>query len=122
MLHTWDITVASDPASTIPAEAAELVLANLPMIVGFAGQKNDEQVSVEIRTTDPERAFHLDLGPGGVGLTPSSDDTASSATLTLPAESLVRLVYGRLDAAHTPSSVRATGVDLDLLRRTFPGV
>jgi uncharacterized protein (TIGR03083 family) len=122
VLHTWDITVALDPASTIPADHAAYTLGNLPMVAGWSGQKNDDQVSVEVRTTDPERAFHLDLGPGGVGLTPSSDDTAASAELRLPTEAFVRLVYGRLDAEHTPDDVRAEGVDLDLLRRTFPGI
>jgi hypothetical protein len=34
----------------------------------------------------------------------------------------VRLVYGRLDPDHTPASVEARGIDLDLLRSTFPGV
>ena len=42
--------------------------------------------------------------------------------LSLPAEAFIRLVYGRLDPDHTPASVDARGVDLDLLRRTFPGV
>ena len=92
------------------------------MVAGWSGQKNDEEISVEVRTTDPERAFHLDLGPGGVGLAPSSDDTAASAELRLPAEAFVRLVYGRLDAEHTPDDVSVEGVDLDLLRRTFPGI
>ena len=122
VLHTWDVTVALDPTSTIPADQAAHVLANLPMVAGWTGQKHDEQVSVEVRTTDPERAFHLDLGPGGVGLAPSSDDTSASAELVLPTEAFVRLVYGRLDPDHTPAGVTASGVDLDLLRRTFPGV
>lgn len=122
VLHTWDIAVALDPTSTIPPDRAEQVLANLPMVAGWSGQKNDDQLSVEVRTTHPERAFHLDLGPGGVGLTPSSDDTAASAELRLPAEAFVRLVYGRLDPDHTPGDVDIEGVELDLLRSTFPGI
>jgi uncharacterized protein (TIGR03083 family) len=121
-LHTWDIVVAFEPAATLTDEAASVVLDNLAMIAGYTGRKRDEQLSVEVRTTRPERAFHLDLGPGAVSLSPSYDDTAAGATLTLPAESLVRLVYGRLDPDHTPDAVTATGVDLDLLRATFPGV
>jgi uncharacterized protein (TIGR03083 family) len=121
-VHTWDIVVAFDPAATVARDAAAYVVDNLAVIAGWTGQENDEQVSVEVRTTDPERAFHLDLGPAGVGLAPSSDDTAAHAELSLPAEAFVRLVYGRLDPHHTPASVSATGVDLDLLRRTFPGV
>jgi uncharacterized protein (TIGR03083 family) len=122
VLHTWDITVSLDPASTIPPELAARVTANLPMIAGWTGQKQDEQMSVEVRTSAPELAFHLDLGPGGVELTPSSDDTDARAELLLPTEAFVRLVYGRLDPDHTPSSVEARGVDLDLLRSAFPGV
>jgi hypothetical protein len=34
----------------------------------------------------------------------------------------VRLVYGRLDPDHTPVSAQASGVDLDALRRAFPGL
>ena len=43
------------------------------------------------------------------------------ARLDLPAESLLRLLAGRLDPAHTPTSVRASGVDLDDVRAIFPG-
>lgn len=121
-LHTWDIAVMGDPALAVPADAAALVTENLAMVAGLAGKPSVEQRSVEVRTTDPERAFHLDLGPEGVALSPSSDDTAASAALTLPTEAFVRLVYGRLDAEHTPSSVGATGIDLDDLRAVFPGL
>jgi uncharacterized protein (TIGR03083 family) len=121
-LHTWDIVVTADPGATLPEDALGVVLDNLATIAGYTGQKHDEPFSIEVRTTGPERAFHLDLGPSGVELTPSYDDTAARSELTLPAEALARLVYGRLDPDHTPASVSATGVDLDLLRRTFPGV
>jgi uncharacterized protein (TIGR03083 family) len=121
-LHTWDIVVSFDPTATVAPEASAYVVDNLALIAGWTGQKRDEQASVEVRTTDPELAFHLDLGPAGVGLSPSSDDTDAKATLTLPTESFVRLVYGRLDPDHTPASVEARGIDLDLLRSTFPGV
>ncbi len=40
--------------------------------------------------------------------------------LRLPAEALVRLVYGRLDPAHPPP-VETSQVDLDELRQIFPG-
>jgi uncharacterized protein (TIGR03083 family) len=120
-LHTWDVTVALDAGSTLTSEAADLVADGLPAIVGWAAKPSDEQVSVEVLTTSPERAFHLDLGPGGASLTPSLVDT-SAPTLTMPTEAFVRLVYGRLDPEHTPSSVSANGVDLDVLRASFPGL
>jgi uncharacterized protein (TIGR03083 family) len=120
-LHTWDVTVTFDPASTVPQDATSYVVDALPAVAGWAGKPSEQQASVEVRTTLPERAFHLDLGPGGVSLTPSLDDTDAPA-LTLPAEAFVRLVYGRLDPDHMPSSVNADGVDLDLLRTVFPGL
>jgi uncharacterized protein (TIGR03083 family) len=121
VLHTWDIVVAFDPGATLPEEPLGIVVGNLALVAQYTGQKRSEPLSVEVRTFAPERAFHLDLGPGGVALSPSYDDTAAAAELTLPAEAFVRLVYGRLDPGHTPRSVTATGVDLDLLRKTFPG-
>jgi uncharacterized protein (TIGR03083 family) len=120
-LHTWDVTVALDPASTLPEDGTTLVADGIGRVVGWAGKPSDEQTSVEVRTTSPDRAYHLDLGPSGVSLSPSLDDT-SAAQLSLPTEAFVRLVYGRLDPDHTPSSTSGEGVDLDLLRRVFPGL
>jgi hypothetical protein len=51
-------------------------------------------------------------------LEPGGDPPAPD--LELPAEAFVRLVYGRLDPAHTPP-VSGTA-DLDELRSVFPGV
>lgn len=120
-LHTWDITVALDPASTIASDVAALVSENLGVIARWAGRPTEQQTSVEVRTSSPELAYHLDLGPNGVALTPSLDDT-DAPELTLPTEAFVRLVYGRLDPDHTPSTVSVRGIDLDLLRRVFPGL
>ena len=56
-------------------------------------------------------------------LTPSDDQTTPEpglSELSLPAEAFIRLIYGRLDPAHTPR-VEAAGVDLDELRLIFPG-
>ena len=39
----------------------------------------------------------------------------------MPAEALLRLAYGRLDADHTPPEVVADAADLDRLRSLFPG-
>ena len=44
---------------------------------------------------------------------------AASPDVTLPAEAFARLVYGRLDAEHTPAGKH--GSALDTLRRLFPG-
>jgi hypothetical protein len=58
-----------------------------------------------------------------VTLTASDDETTPElglSELRLPAEAFVRLVYGRLDADHTPA-VESAGLELDELRQVFPG-
>jgi len=117
-VHTWDIAVALDPAASIGPEAVELVLDSIGGIVGFAGKAQGPHTVVRVETTDPSRTFTLTLGDR-VQLEPGAPQSAAGS-LTLPAEALIRLVYGRLDAAHTPA-ITVAGVDLDDLRRTFPG-
>jgi uncharacterized protein (TIGR03083 family) len=120
-VHSWDVIVSFDPTATLPDDATTYVVDSLAGVVGWAGKPAKAQVSVEVRTTSPERAFHLVLGPGGAALKPSLDDT-DAAELLLPSEAFVRLVYGRLDPEHTPGTVVARGIDLDLLRTAFPGL
>jgi hypothetical protein len=80
-----------------------------------------------VSTTDPERQFVLETGEE-VTLTPSDGDAAPElglselglSELRLPAEALIRLVYGRLDEAHTPPAETA-GVELGELRQIFRG-
>lgn len=121
-VHTWDIVVALDPSATVAAEAVGPVLDLLPGLAARAGKGASEPLSVHLTTTDPGREYLLELAPDHTALTEAAGPAAGSATLRLPAEALVRLVYGRLDAAHTPSSVVADGVDLAALRRAFPGL
>ncbi len=126
VVHTWDIVVSFDAGATLPEDAASVAVDHLDLIAQYTGQAHDNALVVEVRTTSPERTFQLHLGPTGVRISPSADDTATGAgdgaELTLPAEAFVRLAYGRLDPEHTPDSVGVRGVDLDLLRATFPGV
>jgi hypothetical protein len=53
-----------------------------------------------------------------VSIAPAGRDGA--ADLELPAEALVRLVYGRLDPGHTPPFAGSPEL-LEELRRVFPG-
>ena len=66
-------------------------------------------------TTNPAMTFTLDTG--GVTLTPGS--TGASASLALPAEAFVRLVYGRLDDDADITS--AVGITVPELQAVFPG-
>ena len=116
-LHSWDVAVALDPKATLAPDATALVVDNLGAIVRWTGKASEGGPTVHVVTTSPDRSFTLSLADP-VSLT---DGEAGSAELRLPAEALVRLVYGRLDPDHTPA-LSVTGVDLDDLRRTFPGL
>jgi uncharacterized protein (TIGR03083 family) len=119
-LHTWDIEVAFDPAATVPAEPTESLIDNLEMIARFTGKPTGAAHEVHVRTVDPARDFTIEIGEQSVALGPCRDPECTP-DLELPAEAFARLIYGRLDPAHTPATVHGTA-DLDELRRAFPGV
>jgi len=125
-VHTWDILVAVDPSATLEADATAHILAHLDPLVDRTAKPTEEPVTVLVHTTDPERRLVLEVDGQGASLTPAGTtdtaDPATTARLELSAEAFVRLVYGRLDPEHTPESVRADGVDLDVLRTVFPGL
>jgi uncharacterized protein (TIGR03083 family) len=115
--HTWDIEVVADPAATIPVPVAALVVDNLGLVARFTGKPTGDTTTITVATTDPERGFTVQNAPDGVALTPGV--AAASPDVRLPAEAFARLVYGRLDADHTPSGEH--GPALDVLRQLFPG-
>ena len=124
VLHTWDVAVALDPAATLSPAGVDLLIDPLGQLAARAGKAPDEPVDVSITTTDPTHSLRLTAGADGVSLAAAGSDVATGsggAHLELPAEALIRLVYGRLDPDHTPP-LKADGIDLDLLRRMFPGV
>jgi uncharacterized protein (TIGR03083 family) len=116
--HTWDIEVTTNPAATIAAPAAALVVDNLDLIARFTAKPTGDITSITVATTDPERGFTIDLAPTGVTFTAGT--AAGPPSLTLPAEAFARLVYGRLDTTHTPAGIRAEET-LHTLRQVFPG-
>jgi uncharacterized protein (TIGR03083 family) len=118
-VHTWDVLVVADPHATVARDATVLLLPGLDDLVARAGQRSEVPLRVAVRTSDPEAAFLLEADGDGPRLTPGGDG-AAEASLQLPAEAFIRLVYGRLDPAHTPP-VQADGVDLAALRTIFPG-
>jgi uncharacterized protein (TIGR03083 family) len=118
VVHTWDVAVAVDPLATIPEDAAELVVDNLSMIGRFAGKPTGSERTISVRTTAPTRSFVIELRPDSVAL--SADGETDSPDLEIPAEAFVRLVYGRLDADHTPT-IGGDEATVDELRRAFPG-
>jgi len=118
-VHTWDIAVTFDDSATIPSTEAELVIGTLAMMAGFAGKPTGAERTISVRTKGPERSFEIALRSDGVALSPRP--ILEAPDLELPGEALVRLVYGRLDPAHTPTIVGHAS-DLEELRKAFPGI
>jgi uncharacterized protein (TIGR03083 family) len=114
-VHTWDIAVALDPSAEVAADAVELLVDTMPVMVGRVGKAEVPARTVGIETTAPQRSFVLTTGPE-VALRPD----AEADGLTLPAEAFVRLVYGRLDAEHAPAEL-ADDQTVGSLRQVFPG-
>ena len=117
-IHTWDIAVALDPEATVAPDAVALLVDTLGQLTAWAARPRGRQRRVRVSTSSPMRHYMLDIGET-VTLMPAKGNGVRPE-LALPAEAFVRLVYGRLDPAHTPP-VEATRVDLDELRRVFPG-
>jgi uncharacterized protein (TIGR03083 family) len=118
-VHTWDVLVALDPAATLAPDAVDLLIDVVDQVAGRSAKPDGQPRTVLVSTTDPERRFILATSDA-VTLTPSDDDVTGVSELRLPAEALIRLVYGRLDEAHTPPAETA-GVELDELRQIFRG-
>jgi uncharacterized protein (TIGR03083 family) len=118
-LHTWDIGVALDPSAVVEPAAVSYVVDSLGRVAGWSGKANGLQTSVRVTTSDPARVFTLTFEGDKVSLASGGEERVA-ATLKLPAEAFTRLVYGRLDVAHTPS-LAVDGIELDTLREAFPG-
>ncbi|MGO8722460.1 MAG: maleylpyruvate isomerase family mycothiol-dependent enzyme, partial [Acidimicrobiales bacterium] len=109
-LHTWDVAVALDPTARVAPDAVGLLVDTLGLLAERIGKPDGSKWRVGVTTADPERRFTLELDEK---VTLAAFEPGDSlASLALPAEAFVRLVYGRLDPAHTPP-VEAHGVDLD---------
>jgi uncharacterized protein (TIGR03083 family) len=123
-VHNWDIRVALDPVAVIAPDAVALLIDTLGRLASRSGKPDGVQRRVLIDTTEPERHLTF-LTSDSVTITPvtgaTTPATGDPARLRIPAEALVRLCYGRLDPGHTPP-LEADGVNLDDLRRIFPGL
>jgi uncharacterized protein (TIGR03083 family) len=122
-MHTWDVEVVGDPGASLQNQAVELLIDGMPQfVVRRAGKPVAGPFSVRITTTDPTRDYLL-TGGESVTITdwPGEASAGDVPHVTMPAEALLRLFYGRLDPEHTPSSVSGDVETLDKLRATFPG-
>jgi uncharacterized protein (TIGR03083 family) len=120
-VHAWDVMVMNDPAASIAPDAVDGVLDNLEPVAGWTAKPGGLILEAEVITSEPARALRLSVGDV-VTLSPAGAEARPAAEVRMPAESLIRLVYGRLDPDHTPTTVSTVGVELDTLRALFPGV
>ncbi|MGP0029788.1 MAG: maleylpyruvate isomerase family mycothiol-dependent enzyme [Acidimicrobiales bacterium] len=119
LIHEWDIAVTLDPTVALAADGTDIVVDNLELIARFTSRPDGDPRTIVTRTTQPERWFVATIEPSQVGF--SSADRDGESDLSMPAESLIRLVYGRLDPDHTPTSVVGEVALLEQLRAVFPG-
>jgi uncharacterized protein (TIGR03083 family) len=124
-VHTWDVAVAIDPAAVVAPDAVALLPGYLPSIAQWVGKPVGAAFRARLVGHYPEVDFLLEVADA-VTLVPWPDGGAEeplAGEVRLPTEALLRLVYGRLDPAHTPPA-EVTGNDalLDRARAVFPGL
>jgi uncharacterized protein (TIGR03083 family) len=125
-VHTWDVAVALDAAAEVAPDAVDLLMVHLPMVAGWTGRPDGEPFRLRLRGTEPGADFLLEVADKvTLGPWPGAGPAGATADgqVQLPAEALLRLVYGRLDPAHTPT-VDESGKPglLDRARAVFPGL
>jgi uncharacterized protein (TIGR03083 family) len=121
-VHAWDIAVALDPGAVIAPDAVDLLIDGLPEMAARVGKPAPEPATVTVTTSDPDRRFTLQSDSVTLEPQAGTADERGDAWIELPAEALIRLVYGRLDGVHRGvEPVTAPTVNLDQLRSLFPG-
>ncbi len=113
VLHEWDIAVAIDPETTLAADGVETVIDNLDLVGRFTAKPTGERREITVRTYLPGRSFRVTLDTESVAF--AQTEVVDHVDVEMPAESFIRLVYGRLDP--TPAQNEA----VDVLRLVFPG-
>jgi uncharacterized protein (TIGR03083 family) len=119
LLHQWDVAVVFDPSATLAADGVAYVVDNLDLVARYTAIPIAPERTLTVATTGPERTFAVTVASTTVEF--SSIDPIADPVLRMPAESFIRLVYGRLDHDHTPPSVEGEFESLDQLRQVFPG-
>jgi hypothetical protein len=102
----------------VSPEAVQLLVDALTATASRGAKPVTGATPLVVDTTDPARTYRVTFQPD---VSVQLVDGVAAADLTLPAEAFLRLVYGRLDPAHTPSSVTGDTERLADLRKAFPG-
>jgi uncharacterized protein (TIGR03083 family) len=118
-IHVWDVAVSLDPGASVAEDAILPIMQQITQLFQFVAKPAGDSFRVRLRTTAPDGDYLLDVGES-VTLSDWVDGSDTDGEITLPAEALLRLFYGRLDPEHTPQ-YSAEGIELDRLRAVFPG-
>ncbi|NEA35493.1 maleylpyruvate isomerase family mycothiol-dependent enzyme [Streptomyces sp. SID13031] len=121
-LHSWDVRSAIDPQATLDPQAVPELLQSSGDLLAWITKPaalNGQSTDLAVTTTEPATELTLHLTePVSIDLAPADKP---DGTLSLPSETWLRLVSGRLDPAGD-SAVELTGpVTLETLRQVFPG-
>jgi uncharacterized protein (TIGR03083 family) len=118
-IHVWDVAVSIDPGAALSADAVPLVLEHIQQLFQFVAKPEGDSFRVRLQTTEPDGDYLLDVGES-VTLSDWAPGLEADGVIRLPAEAMLRMFYGRLDPEHTPA-YSAEGIDLDRVRKVFPG-
>lgn len=122
-VHTWDVAAAIDPDAVVAPDALALLIQHLPWLAERTGRPGERPLRARLRGSNPDVDFLLDVADT-VTLAPWPAGSAGPAEgeIRMSTEGLLRLLYGRLDAAHTPPAEVTGGPGLlDQVRTVFPG-
>jgi uncharacterized protein (TIGR03083 family) len=123
-VHTWDVAVSLDPSAKVAPDAVDLLMVQLPMLAGWTGKADGGPFRLRLRGTEPDADFVLEV-TDKVTLWPGEGQAGATADgqVQMPAEALLRLVYGRLDPDHTPPvEISGDPALLDRARAALPGL
>jgi uncharacterized protein (TIGR03083 family) len=124
-VHSWDVAVTLDPHAMVDPVAVSLVFDQLDRMAAWSGKPGRERFSVLVRATEPRRTLVVDVGDTVQvrAIANGEAEPVTEGAVELPAEAWLRLVYGRLDEAHTPTSITSTGTrGVADLRAVFLGI
>jgi len=120
-LHTWDVAEFLDPSAVVAQDAVALLLPGVGMMAGRGGKPADPAYAVKLVTTDGLGDWAVTTGDP-VTFGPAEEGAEYDGVVSLPGESVLRLIAGRLDPDHTPAGVSESGArGLADLRTVFPG-